>query len=142
MAPPIDVLLVEDDPADAELTLLALARAGVDATARHVRDGEAAMALLRTGGAHPRLVLLDLKLPGMAGLDLLRAIRAEPAIRHLPVVVFTSSAEPRDLTGSYGVGANGYAQKPVDFAEFSETIRRLCEFWLGVNRVPAQTIEQ
>ncbi len=136
---PIDVLLVEDDAADAELTLLALGRAGVDATARHVRDGESALTLLRASGSYPRLVLLDLKLPGTPGLEVLRQIRAEPATRHVPVVVFTSSAEPRDLTGSYGLGANAYAQKPVDFVAFSEAIRHICDFWLGVNRVPTQT---
>lgn len=132
----IDVLLVEDDPADAELTLRALAHSGTAASVEHARDGEAALHAIGPRGLRPRLVLLDLKLPGMTGLELLRAIRAEPATSLLPVVVFTSSAEPRDLAGSYSSGANAYAQKPVDFASFGDTVRRVCDFWLGVNRVP------
>ena len=135
MTRPIDILVVEDDPADAELTLHALARAGAGPGIEHARDAEAALRTLADGGTLPRLVLLDLKLPGMTGLQLLERIRANPATRLLPVVVFTSSAERRDLEGSYGLGANGYAQKPVDFAAFGETIRRLCDFWLGINRV-------
>ena len=135
MARPIDILLVEDDPADAELTLHALARSGIDPVVEHAPDGEAALSALGDG-VRPRLVLLDLKLPGMTGLELLQALRADARTRHLPVVVFTSSAEPRDLSGSYGLGANGYAQKPVDFGAFGETLRRVCEFWLAVNRTP------
>ena len=136
MARPIDILLVEDDPADAELARRALARSGMDPVVEHAPDGEAALGALRDGGLRPRLVLLDLKLPGMTGLELLQALRADARTRHLPVVVFTSSAEPRDLSGSYGCGANGYAQKPVNFDAFGETLRRVCEFWLTVNRTP------
>jgi CheY-like chemotaxis protein len=139
MAREIDVLLVEDDPADAELTLRALARSAGAAAVEHARDAEAALDALRSRGLRPRLVLLDLKLPGMTGLDLLRALRAEPVTCTLPIVVFTSSAETRDLAGSYSFGANAYAQKPVDFAEFGETVRRVCDFWLGVNRVAPVT---
>lgn len=133
---PIDILLVEDDPADAELALRALRRSGMSPTVEHVPDGEAALAALSDGGLRPRLVLLDLKLPGMTGLDLLTTLRADPATRHLPIIIFTSSAEPRDLNGSYGCGANAYAQKPVNFDAFGDTLRRVCEFWLGVNQTP------
>ena len=136
MARPIDILLVEDDPADAELALRALARSGMSPVVEHATDGEAALSALRDGGLQPRLILLDLKLPGMTGLELLEALRASAVTRHLPVVVFTSSAEPRDLSRSYGSGANGYAQKPVNFDAFGETLRRVCEFWLAVNRLP------
>jgi len=136
VARPIDILLVEDDPADAELALRALARSGMSPVVEHAPDGEAALSALGDGGIQPRLILLDLKLPGMTGLELLEALRAGAGTRHLPVVVFTSSAEPRDLSRSYGSGANGYAQKPVNFDAFGETLRRVCEFWLAVNRLP------
>jgi two-component system, response regulator len=136
MARAIDILLVEDDAADAELTLRALSRSGAAPVVEHAPDAEYALDALRTSRLAPRLVLLDLKLPGMSGLDLLKALRASPATRLLPVVVFTSSAEPRDLVGSYGFGANAYAQKPVDFDAFGDTLRRVCDFWLVVNRTP------
>ena len=136
MAQPIDILLVEADPADAELTLRALSRSGLEPTVEHAPDAEEALDALERRGLRPRLVLLDLKLPGMSGLDLLRRLRSADGTRTLPVVVFTSSAEPRDLTGSYGAGANAYAQKPVNFDDFGETLRRVCQFWLAVNRAP------
>jgi two-component system, response regulator len=136
MARPIDILLVEDDPADAELALRALARSGMSPVVEHAPDGEAALSALNDGGLQPRLVLLDLKLPGMTGLDVLATLRAGASTRFLPVVVFTSSAEPRDLSGSYGSGANAFAQKPVNFDAFGDTLRRVCEFWLAVNRLP------
>lgn len=135
MPQPIDILLVEDDPADAELALHALARTGMRPVVEHARDGEAGFDALTTRALRPRLILLDLKLPGMSGLELLKAIRTTDTTRTLPVVIFTSSAEPRDLAGSYGLGANAYAQKPVEFSVFGDTIRRVCEFWLGVNRL-------
>lgn len=140
MARAIDILLVEDDPADAELALRALSRIGIAAVVEHAPDAEHALEVLQTHGLSPRLVLLDLKLPGMSGLDLLKALRANPETRLLPIVVFTSSAEPRDLTGSYGSGANAYAQKPVDFDAFGNTLRRVCDFWLVVNRLPDQAL--
>lgn len=136
MSRAIDILLVEDDSADAELTLRALSRSDLDPVVEHAPDAEHALEALRGRALRPRLVLLDLKLPGMSGLDLLKALRASPETRLLPVVVFTSSAEPRDLSGSYGFGANAYAQKPVDFAAFGDTLRRVCDFWLVVNRLP------
>ena len=124
MAQPIDILLVVDDPADAELTLRALSRSGLEPTVEHAPDAEEALdALERRGRRAPRG-------------DLLRRLRAADGTRTLPVVVFTSSAEPRDLTGSYGAGANAYAQKPVNFDDFGETLRRVCQFWLAVNRAP------
>lgn len=134
MARRIDILLVEDDPADAELALRALSRAAAGPLVEHAADAESALHALTADSLRPRLVLLDLKLPGMSGLDFLKALRAGASTRLLPVVVFTSSAEPRDLAGSYGFGANAYAQKPVDFDSFGDTLRRVCDFWLAVNR--------
>jgi CheY-like chemotaxis protein len=132
----IDILVVEDDPADAELTLRALSRSGHEPLVEHATDAEQALHALSASELRPRLILLDLKLPGMSGLDLLKALRAGPATRLLPVVVFTSSAEARDLTGSYSLGANAYAQKPLDFGAFGDTLRCVCDFWLTVNRTP------
>jgi CheY-like chemotaxis protein len=134
MARRIDILLVEDDQADAELALRALSRTAPGPSVQHAADAESALHALTALGLRPRLVLLDLKLPGMSGLDFLQALRAGPPTRLLPVVVFTSSAEPKDLAGSYGLGANAYAQKPVDFDAFGDTLRRVCDFWLAVNR--------
>ncbi len=137
MARTVDILVVEDDPADAELLLRALARVAPDAVVERARDAEAALNALAAEGLWPRIVLLDLKLPGMTGMELLRIIRSTTQFRTLPVVVFTSSAEPRDLEGAYELGANGYAQKPVDFAAFAEVVQRICGFWLDVNRTAA-----
>jgi len=142
-----DILLVEDDPADVELTLRALESHRVANRVRVARDGAEALAYLfglagRTalsGGSLPRLVLLDLKLPKVDGLEVLRAVRADERTRTLPVVVLTSSKEERDLVTSYRLGANSYIQKPVDFGQFQETVKQVGLYWLVVNEPPPMT---
>ena len=142
----IEVLLAEDDAADAELILASL---GDDSLADRVhvaRDGEEALDFLfcralyssRAGLALPRLVLLDIKLPKVTGLDVLREIKREPRTRTIPVVMLTSSNIGRDVQLGYDLGANSYIQKPVDFAEFRETVRLVSAYWLTVNVIGAR----
>jgi two-component system response regulator len=141
-----EILLVEDNLNDIELTLHAL-RAENLANRIHVaRDGEEALDYLFKRGAHanressrpPHLILLDLKLPKVHGLEVLRQIKEDPAMRRVPVVILTSSREDRDLIKSYDLGVNSYIQKPVEFDEFREIIKQLGLYWLVVNEVPVE----
>jgi two-component system response regulator len=138
------ILLVEDNPDDAELTRRALEQNHVGNTIKWVKDGAEALDYLLRRGAYaslpvdslPVLVLLDLKLPRVDGLEVLRQVRADARARLTPIVVLTSSAEERDLVQSYGLGANSYVRKPVDFAEFHEATRQLALYWLVLNHPP------
>ncbi len=138
------ILLVEDNPDDIELTRRAFRETYPDDQVVNVRDGADALDFLfqkgkhadREGKAHPSLILLDLKLPKIDGLEVLRRIRAAETTRLLPVVVLTSSNEERDIRESYELGANSYIRKPVDFGEFSEVVRRLGNYWLVLNESP------
>lgn len=139
----IEILYVEDDPADIELTLLSFKDAGLTNSLHIARDGVEALDFLLCRGAHasrnfhaPRLVLLDLKLPKVSGLEVLQAIRNDERTKSVPVVVLTSSREQRDLIDSYKLGVNSYIQKPVDFEQFNQTIRQMGLYWLVVNKVP------
>ena len=140
----MEVLLVEDNPADAELTIRALRRENVANRIVHVSDGEQALDFLFCRGAYggrsfaapPRVVLLDLKMPRVDGLDVLRAIKADARTRSIPVVVMTASREEQDLVNSYQLGVNSYIQKPVDFDRFREVVRQLGLYWLIVNEPP------
>jgi two-component system, response regulator len=137
----IEVLLVEDDPADAELTLHALRNENVANQIVHVRDGEQALDFLfcrgpfgdRSFSRPPRVVLLDLKMPKVDGLEVLRAVKADPRTRPIPIIVMTASREEQDLVDSYRLGVNSYIQKPVDFDRFREVVRQLGLYWLIVN---------
>jgi two-component system, response regulator len=139
----VDILLVEDDPVDLQLTLRELKR---DSQIRIevARDGEEALDFLfcrgafanRTPGTPPKLVLLDLKLPKIDGLQVLREIKARPETQAIPVVALTSSKEERDLVESYQLGVNSYIQKPVDYEKFCETIRTVEIYWAMVNQSP------
>lgn len=138
------VLLVEDNPDDEALTLRALKKAHIANPVVVVRDGAEAIEYLKCEGRHagrdpqdvPQVILLDLNLPLIGGLDVLREVRATPHTQLLPVVVLTSSKEDEDLVASYKLGANSYVRKPVDFAEFAEAVRKLGLFWLLVNEAP------
>ncbi len=136
------ILLVEDNASDEALTLRALKRAKIGDEVTVARDGAEALAYLHGDGADassaqhrglPQLVLLDLKLPKVDGLEVLRRIRGVDRTRSLPVVIFTSSREERDIAEGYRLGANSYIRKPVDFADFAEAVRQLGLYWLTLN---------
>jgi len=132
---------VEDNPNDEALTLRALQRHNIRNQVVVVRDGAEALDWLFGRGAYanrdvtlqPQLVLLDLKLPKLSGLEVLRAVRDDPRTKRLPVVLLTSSSEERDVTAGYDYGVNSYVKKPVEFGEFAEAVRQLGLYWLVLN---------
>jgi len=136
------ILLVEDNPSDEELTLRALKKSNIVNRVVVVRDGAEALDWLFRQGVHaerpqnelPQVVLLDLKLPKLDGLEVLRAIRADDRTKLLPVVVLTSSIQEQDVVASYGLGANSYVRKPVDFTQFVDAVRQLGLYWLVLNQ--------
>jgi CheY-like chemotaxis protein len=138
------ILLVEDSSSDEQLTLRALPRAHIANEVVVARDGAAALDYVFGRGPHagrdvdalPHVVLLDLNLPKMGGFEVLRAIRDDPRTRQLPVVILTSSREDRDIVEGYGLGANSYIVKPVDYEQFSEAVRTLGLYWVVLNEPP------
>lgn len=140
----VDILLVEDSPLDAELTIAALQAARLGNTITWVRDGADALDFLFRRGAHedreggnPKLVLLDLKMPRIDGLEVLAAIRDAAETRSVAVVVMTSSAEDEDVRRAYELGVNSYVVKPIAFDALADVARQAGYYWLAVNRVPA-----
>ena len=140
----VEILLVEDNPTDAEMAMRALKRGQVANDVTWVKDGEQALDYLFRRGAHaarsiqdPKLVMLDLKMPKVDGLEVLRQIKANAATRSIPVVMLTSSAEERDLVETYRLGVNSYIVKPVDFSQFNETVAKAGLYWIVVNKTPA-----
>jgi CheY-like chemotaxis protein len=140
----IEILLVEDNRADAELTQHALRKNALVNRIHVVRDGEEALNFLFCTDGYeerfdlplPQLILLDLKLPKVDGLSVLRALKEDRRTRWIPVIVVTSSKEEKDVMASYDLGVNSYIQKPLDFDEFRETARTLALYWLLVNAPP------
>lgn len=140
----VDILLVEDNPDDVELALHALRNENLANSIHVARDGEEALEFLFCQGAHagrsfdqpPKLVLLDLKLPKVDGLEVLKRLKADERTKTIPIVILTSSKEERDLIKGYGLGANSYIQKPVDFEQFRETIKTVGLYWLVINQIP------
>lgn len=138
------ILLVEDNPDDELLTLRALDKSGIDADLVVARDGVEALQLLlgdEVDGAErlrPSLILLDLKLPKVDGLEVLRRLRADPRTSHVPIVVLTTSSEKNDILSSYRLGTNSYVRKPVDFNEFLESVKQLSSYWFSINELPSQ----
>jgi len=135
------ILLAEDNPQDEALALRALQRAGVTARIDVVRDGQQVLDYLgrrgpyadRAGPDLPTVLLLDIGLPRLSGLEVLQALRANPATKYLPVVMFTSSDEERDRHGSYHGGANSFVRKPLDFLQYMSTVGHLGHYWGGTN---------
>jgi len=138
------ILLVEDNPDDEALTLRALKKNNIGNAVVVVHDGAEALDFLFSTGAYadrdprdkPQVILLDLKLPKVDGMEVLRRIRADPSTRTLPVVILTSSKEEQDVINSYLIGVNSYIRKPVDFIQFVEAIRQLGLYWLVLNEAP------
>lgn len=139
----VEILLVEDSPQDAELTVRALRKRNLANRVIHVKDGQEALDWLFGEGVYagreanqPKIVLLDLKMPKVDGLEVLRAIRANERTRLLPVVVMTSSHEQNDIIESYDLGVNSYIVKPLEFDAFSAVVANLGYYWLVVNKGP------
>ena len=140
----VEILLVEDNPNDVELALHALKKNNIANRIEVVRDGAEALEFIFATGAYasrsiehaPKVILLDLKLPKVDGLEVLRQIKADPRTRAIPVVVLTSSREERDIVESYNLGVNSYIVKPVDFEQFTEAVRTLGLYWLLLNQPP------
>ena len=140
----VEILLVEDNPDDVELAVHALRRENLANHIEVARDGEEALDFLFCRGRHanrsfdhaPRLVLLDLKLPKVDGLEVLKQVKSDPRTKAIPVVIITSSREEQDLVISYKLGVNAYIQKPVDFEQFRQMVKQLGLFWLVVNQPP------
>ncbi len=130
------ILLVEDSPSEIALTRRALARNHVPIPVRVVEDGQDAIDFLEKATILPVLILLDLKLPRVDGIEVLRYIRTTQRTRRAPVVMLSSSNEAKDLERCYDAGANSYIRKPVDFAEFERTVDLIIRYWLGANTPP------
>ncbi len=140
----VEILLVEDNPADAEMTTRALRRNNLANRLRWVKDGEEALDFMFCSGAYagrdpgsgPRLVMLDIKMPKVDGIEVLRRLKQNAATRSVPVVVMTSSNEERDVVESYALGVNSYIVKPVEFEAFLETVAKIGLYWVLTNRAP------
>jgi len=138
------ILLVEDNEDDVDLTLLCLNRHHITERVDVVRDGAEALDYLFARGRYktrdlhdrPAMVLLDLNLPKLNGLEVLAEIRKDPGTRRLPIVIFTTSKEERDVAGAYDGGANSYIRKPVDLTQFNEAIRQVGQYWISLNQGP------
>ena len=143
MTAPVEILLVEDNQDDIDLALLALQKNRIANNIHVVRDGAEALDFLfgpaegpAPTGEVPKFILLDLKLPKVDGLEVLRRLKDDPRTQHVPVVMMTSSSEERDVIESYRLGVNSYIVKPVDFNQFSEAVKQLGMYWLVLNRRP------
>lgn len=140
----VEILLVEDNPTDAELTLLALNSQDPGRRVHWAQDGAEALDFMFCTGAYasrppnqrPRLVLLDLKMPKVSGIDVLRAIKADERTRSVPVVILSSSAEERDIAECYRLNANSFMVKPLNFEHFVDAVSRASHYWTKINRVP------
>ncbi len=144
MITPKRILLIEDNPSDADLTRRAFERSGIANELVVVEDGQEALDYLHGSGPYagrdrpelPALILLDLKLPKVSGLEVLRRMRGDPRTKSVPVVILTTSREEQDLAAGYNLGANSYVRKPVDFTQFAAAIEQLGLYWLVLNEPP------
>ena len=139
----VDILLVEDNPADAELAMRALKKGKLANNITWLKDGAEVLDFIFRSGAYagrpdqnPKLILLDLKLPKVDGIEVLKRLKADERTRVIPVVMVTSSAEGRDIVESYKLGVNSYVVKPVEFEQFSETVAKAGFYWMLVNKAP------
>ena len=138
----VDILLVEDNPNDADLTMMALEERNLANNVVWVEDGQEALDFLyaegkyekRDTGSNPKLILLDLRMPKVDGLEVLKEIKSNERTKHIPVVILTSSTEDEDMVESYKLGVNSYVSKPVDFDDFSKAVSELGLYWMVVNK--------
>ena len=144
---PLDIILIEDNPADVELTLRALKRNRISNRIIVLKDGEEALDFFFARGTYenrpdhqPKLILLDLKLPKIDGLEVLRVLKSDPKLKMIPVVVLTSSRQETDMVKSYEIGVNSYIVKPVEFEQFVQAIKELGLYWLLLNELPKNEI--
>lgn len=143
----VDILLIEDNPEDVELTLRAFRKQHLANKIHVLRDGEEALECIfgtgryaeRQGHELPRLILLDLKLPKIDGLEVLKRCKSDPRTKTIPIVILTSSKEETDLVKSYNLGVNSYVVKPVDFPQFTEAVRHVGLYWMLLNQLPADS---
>ena len=141
-----EILLVEDNPEDVEITLRAFQKHHLANKIHVVRDGEEALECLFSTGRYAersvcsniQLILLDLKLPKVNGIEVLQRCKSDPRTKTIPVVIFTSSREERDLIDTYNLGVNSYVVKPLDFSQFTEAIRQVSQYWMGLNQLPPE----
>ena len=139
----VDILLVEDSPNDAEMTMRALKKGRIVNRIEWLRDGAAALDFIlcrgefaKRGPNQPRLILLDVKMPKVTGIEVLRVLKSEPSTKSIPVVMLTSSSQEIDIVQSYDLGVNSYIVKPVDFDKFIEEVSKLGIYWMLVNKSP------
>jgi two-component system response regulator len=139
MSTQVEILLVEDDPNDAELAIRALKKAGLANNLVHVQDGEEALHFLFNDHHHtaPKVILLDIKMPKVDGIEVLRQLKQHEHTKHIPVVIMTSSKEEQDIVTSYNLGVNSFVVKPVEFDEFARVVSQLGMYWLLVNQPPS-----
>lgn len=143
----VEILLVEDNPSDIKLAMHAFQKNNLANHVKVLRDGAEALEYVfctdryadRKGHGQPKVILLDLKLPLVDGLEVLRQLKSDPETKAIPVVVMTSSSEDRDMVNSYQLGVNGYVQKPLDFEQFISAVRQIGLFWLLINKVSYRT---
>lgn len=139
-----EILLIEDSADDATFFKHAFEKAGMTARLRIVVDGAEALEFISSTGryanrsatTHPKVIVLDLKLPKVDGQEVLRRLKREPSTLNIPIVVFSSSPEERDLVACYNLGVSSYVVKPMDIHRFSQSVRQLCEYWVGLNQIP------
>ncbi len=146
---PVEIVLVEDNPSDAKLTIMALKEGNVVNKIVHLKDGEEALNYIFCEGlyanrtmATPLVILLDLKMPKVNGIEVLRKIKADERTKSIPVVVFTSSQEDPDVKECYNLGVNSYIVKPLEFDQFSQVVKNLGLYWSLLNRIPEEVISQ
>jgi CheY-like chemotaxis protein len=146
---PVEILLVEDNPTDAELAMIALRERNLANKLVWVKDGAEALDFLFASGTYagrklengPKVVLLDLRMPKVDGLEVLRRVKADERTKHIPIVVLTSSKEDRDIAESYNLGVNSYIAKPVEFEEFAKVVSELGLYWLLINHPPLPPVK-
>ncbi|GBF06231.1 response regulator4 [Deinococcus aerius] len=135
----LDVLLVEDNPADIVLTEEAFALGASPSTLRSASDGEEALTVLRgPAGELPDLILMDVNMPRLGGLETLAQLKADPDLRHIPVVMLTTSSDPRDIDQAYALGANAFVTKPVNLPDFLQVVEQLLSFWSSLATLPSR----